>query len=511
MSEFKLQNQLCIMLATASLLGAIVTLGAQLSLADGDAPAAIAQCVYEQMRDRYAHANDADIRRLAVEGQRPELTEVLNLYQQLTGEDPALKALLPESEIYPLLADETMTYYPSILLQALRKMTAPAPVPIPAPVPVLGRVEQFRHALSEVLAGKVPAATIHARIAGLETHTPAAYRRAFGDMTLEEVQLLVHGGDPLHPTPDSLLGKFLAESGTQTVARSFRVGVPLPGQDAARIPLGPQRLVVGLDAANFPIFEKYFNRPELSWFFGHAQVSQGGKIFSYSKNGEAFGLPPSINEVLPVVLTKTTESQREAEYFQFMVKAKATPNWDFNNLATYPWRIPGYCTAGAWEACPQWIANMPIGDQLVDRYTFPGMRPEERHAQAVNRLPRPEGMSDADYNAFNAAPRVTPLNDYDVNNPAIQALWPRRHGPMSDYDKRLLRRVWGTSLGHQQFAYAVGLGTQSERQQFVNPGWVIVTLLGKTSVDRSPVVFVRVNDHTQPISPDFQPYYENPE
>jgi hypothetical protein len=105
------------------------------------------------------------------------------------------------------------------------------------------------------------------------------------------------------------------------------------------------------------------------------------------------------------------------------------------------------------------------------------------------------------------------LRPYDLKQAVHSAVfeegWPVRHGPISEADERLFHRVWSAPTGHEQLAYAVGLGKQNERAQFVNTGWVIKTFLGKAAVDRVPFAFVNVQNVAEPIARDFVPVYEN--
>jgi hypothetical protein len=95
---------------------------------------------------------------------------------------------------------------------------------------------------------------------------------------------------------------------------------------------------------------------------------------------------------------------------------------------------------------------MPIGDRLVDHYTFPGAPAGDLYAN--HHIPHVEGQSPEKYQRADAAPRVSPLRPY----------------PSEDAD---IKRVWSVP-GHEQFSYVIGMGKNQERGQFANPGWPLL-------------------------------------
>jgi hypothetical protein len=114
---------------------------------------------------------------------------------------------------------------------------------------------------------------------------------------------------------------------------------------------------------------------------------------------------------------------------------------------------------------------MPIGDVLVDGYFFPGLE---------------NGTADE------TKPRYQTLKPYQVEN--------ERH--------KILYDIW-TVPGHQQFSHVIGQGEANNTGEFASPGYVIHTLLGPTSEEYVPIVFVVVDD-VRTIPKAIQLQFEHP-
>src|SRR5690606_25244992 len=71
------------------------------------------------------------------------------------------------------------------------------------------------------------------------------------------------------------------------------------------------------------------------------------------------------------------------------------------------------------------------------------------------------------------------------------------------YPDSLVHRVWKVP-GHRQLSHVLGLAESNDRGEFASPGWVLVSLTGRATVRRVPVVFLMVGDHQAPIPPDFE-------
>lgn len=391
----------------------------------------------------------------ALEKPALKLVETREAYERLIRRLPALETPLKEAHVLRVLADLENEELALRLGRVLKNFEWRSQ----------GSLRQrLSQALRLELQGKVPAHQISERIDALfsasEVAYPRALRRALGDMNLQEVQLHFHGGKPLQPTADSLVGRYLHESGAATTVRSFSLGPEKPGQ------VGPERLVVAVSESSLPAFLKYFGGAEGFTVFGHALMVHEGRVVSYHHAGTPFRMPKLDHDnILPWVLLKSSEGRRLRQYLDLNARGAGTGYYD---VAKEPWsHLPNYCSMpGYWrQNCTHWIGNMPIGDERVLSYRFPSAQ----------------------------------------SGVAIQA----ELRPFESGDP-LVKRVW-KSPGNKQFGELVGLGEQNIDSELANPGWVMVSLSGPASVERVPVVFHLVHDHRAPISPDFVVRHEHPQ
>lgn len=390
--------------------------------------------------------------------------DTYNDYVALVQANRDVRNLLPTAFVEEILVNPEFRYYSKNLKEFLDHFKASSPSDIKTD-------ERFRLALRETLKGKVPESTIEIRISNLYGRSGGTrVIRALGDMTLGETQDLYYGSDPLHPSPESLVGQYLAETGATTQIRRFSLGPEKPGE------FGPERLVVSVSAASYASYQKLFSRMDSFNVLGHAYLIQNGKMTSYMHNGIDARMP-SVGNILPTIILKTTEGQRVEQYLNLMVTARLTKGGMYatymGNPVMEPWLIDGYCgTEVGYSNCTHWIGNMPIGDKLVRTYAFPALQ---------------EAWGNPN---LDKSPRIARLGSYQSDIP-------------------LMNRVW-KSPGNQQFGEVVGLGDANLRGDLANPGWVITTLIGPASAERVPVVFYIVNDHTQPIPENFVPIFERP-
>jgi hypothetical protein len=296
-------------------------------------------------------------------------------------------------------------------------------------------------------------------------------------MTLPEVQRLVHGGNPLAPTPESLLGQYIKETRAVTLVRTFDDAAAVEaGRPGAQ---GPAKLVVSVSAESFPVFMRIFKRPEWFSVVDHANLVHNGQLTTYS--GELMGdlrFPGTPFKPFPMMLLKTSEAQRMDQYLRLFRREGTRMGWE--NAASAPWRLKNYCAVSAWgTSCTQQIGNIPIGDKRVIEYTMPGPQPTVG-------LP-----------VLNPSPKVQ-----RIGGPAQPQMVPdpRASDP-------LLARVWKIP-GNQQLSEVIGQQGANLRGEMANPGWTISTLLGPTSVERVPAVFVIRPDHRAPLEADFIPHHE---
>jgi hypothetical protein len=383
---------------------------------------------------------------------RANAVATYNLYKELaSGAKSGIRARFDDHSVARILTDESSSGY-ILRLKALLEAYQQSD-------------ESFSTVLGKFLEGKVPARTIDSRVHNAIPGNMPGLHRALGEMELVEVQELTHGGDPLHPTPDSLLGKYIAETGAQTVIRTFSQTVAENG------PQGTEKLVVAMSANSFATHQKYFGNQN---FLIHTHGPQQGTLYvafdnkTYSWAGDRGDLRFSqVGSLWPHILLKTTEVERTRNYFALHSKNVG--------LAMRPWdSLQNYCARGAYNSCTHWIANLPIGDKKVDEYRYPGFVDN----YAANHLP--DYVQDP---AKDAAPRVKALEPHGNPDPLVQMVY--------------------QAPGHEQLAGVLSLMPQQEAAEFANPGYVLLTLTSRTETDRVPFVFVITNDHQEPLTADF--------
>src|SRR5690606_8823311 len=80
--------------------------------------------------------------------------------------------------------------------------------------------------------------------------------------SLQDVQRLTYGSDPLHPSPQSLIGQYLEATGASTLVRTFPAYPERDWDGRGEIPEGPEKLVVALSPPTLPIYLEIFGREE---------------------------------------------------------------------------------------------------------------------------------------------------------------------------------------------------------------------------------------------------------
>lgn len=333
---------------------------------------------------------------------------------------------------------------------------------------------------------RVPSSQIATRVDQFMSH-PSEFTRAavLGRLSLEDTAQLLHGGNPLAPHPESLLGRYIGETQAATVVRRF------PRDTNYNDLVSPERLVVAVSPQTLDAFRRLLaSRPEI---FGQLHTPEQGTLLVYflGRTGTYASLSqdfrfPTVGTMLPAILLSSTEGARLNQYFNL-----GTFFREDSILAQHPW-LTGFCLPSGYSSCTHWIGNMPIGDRRVSQYTLPG-RVDQYASNALladpvaDRAPRVSQLTPFQYN-FRARDNVT-LSDGRVLDSAAKA--------------RFLSRVWQTPDAPEQFANMLGLGEQNLAGEFANPGWVALSVLGGAPVERAPVVFVFVDNHTAPLANDF--------
>ncbi|MFZ4715856.1 MAG: hypothetical protein ACOYL6_19190, partial [Bacteriovoracaceae bacterium] len=244
---------------------------------------------------------------------------------------------------------------------------------------------------------------------------------------------------------------------------------------------GQEKLVVAVDAtmmedlklimADEHLFS-HLHQPRQ----GTLRIGHAGKSFYYGPGSYELDQYLSQGSIVPTVFLSSTEAQRMGQYMEGLA------NQNTFTLVQKPWLSNGYCAVGGYTSCTHWVGNIPIGDEVVNAYTFPGKVDE----YANNRInPDPE---------LDKLPRTQDLAPYE---------FPENYR-LTEEDKALIKRIWKVP-GNQQFAYSLGIGKANEYGQLANPGWVAHVFTSRIKVNRSPVIFFIVPNAKVPIAPDFDP------
>jgi hypothetical protein len=374
---------------------------------------------------------------------RIERAESLELY------DRAMRAartplIIGELDVLNLLSNPEMTYYHSRLKSALKSALADKSTK--------SMNQKILAALKRSLKNAVPKDSIDERIESFQKNEKDSLLRVLGQMDLKELQTLVYGTNLRNPSPDSLLGQYLSSTGATTSMRAFPKG--------PRRSDGEPKLVVSLSQRSFAKYKALFSTIN---YLIHVHSPQQGTLYvahegmsgSYA-NLQSEIRAPSPGALLPHILLTTSEGQRARLFFALGSQSSE---------AREPWDLENYCAKGGYSSCTHWFGNIPVGDKLVEGYTFPGKVDEH----AYNNVPR--------------TPRYRQLREYVSDNP-------------------LMKLVWKVP-GHEQLADVLGLQRANTSGEFANPGWVAYNLIGAADVDRVPIVFLTVGNHRKPIPRDF--------
>ncbi len=393
----------------------------------------------------------AVLRKESARNPNADFSIAFGLYDQAARMDPMLNAILSRESVFAMLLDPDYDYFARRLRFIFETM--------------IQNQDTFARSIEYTLEHYVPRATIGRRVRGVKKGMSLAQlQQALGEVTLEQMQQVLHGGSPLEPKPDSLLGRYLAETGAATVVRRFPTGPRgTPG-----LRLGPKKLVVAVSEESFAAFLKYFTRPEFLVHLhtpaqGTLMLAHNGKAGSYGDLSDDLRLP-KLGTLLPHVLLQTSEARRVARFFEL---AKVN-----QSAALEPWNNSPYCATGGYDSCTHWFGNIPLGDRRVHSYQFPG-RVDEHASNSVSEDP-----------SLDAKPRVSRLREY--KNP-----------------EELVHRVWQVP-GHEQLAGVLDQMPANLSGEFANPGWVAHVLTGKVSIDRVPVVFYVVSNHRRKFSENFK-------
>jgi hypothetical protein len=307
-----------------------------------------------------------------------------------------------------------------------------------------------------------------------------------GDLSLEETFRLFIGkpeelqrlaaDHQIQVAPDSLVGRYIQESGAAIGVRTYKETVPSVAGEA--LLEGPSRLAVQIDETTIPIWKKYFSNTQAYSVIGHGNLVFNGKVLLQTSNMlQSEMRKAQSNTPLPYVLLKTTEGARMERYLTAFRSAINHGKGFFPVTGYYesttrsPWnQIPGkdgkpYCDQkGAYSCCIHWHGNIPVGDDLVNDIILPG--PGNK-------------------------PVVCHLSPPDTSDPALAHV----------------RDVWTYPL-HKPISAVLGLAENNGLGDFAGSFNVIQTLLTRAPTERVPFVIHFVPDARMPVNPDGPLYFE---
>jgi hypothetical protein len=165
--------------------------------------------------------------------------------------------------------------------------------------------------------------------------------------------------------------------------------------------------------------------------------------------------------VAPAILLKDSEAERLHTYLNGVVS--------MGTNAVYPWNIAGYgWPKDAYTNCSSWCAHVPLGDEVMSEVL---------------------GTPKVDHHGSDFQPQGT-LVDFQV-----PTYFTTEQGV-------LLKKIWQAPT-HQRLLEVLGHDVRDGNH--TGTGWFVHLLMAGTGIERVPVVFIFVDDHTQvlpdPINP----------
>lgn len=291
-------------------------------------------------------------------------------------------------------------------------------------------------------------------------------------------------------TRESVVGEYLADAqrrglNPQTLVGTFDSG---PGKGGR----GERRLFVSVDAATAELANTWFgvNRHYLAHKHdphqGTLVMHHAGSNITYAGNHrDEARIISQVGSIVPLIVLSTSEASRTLNYFDL-------GNMTSSSRAKYPWslkdqstgRKKNYCRPGGYTSCTHWVGEMPIGDRVVDTYSFPG----QFDGSASQADPRAKDQ---------AALRTGPIGTYTHFDKPYDRT--EKIGSTTRVD-RLTRMVWKEGKGNEQLWQMLDAKQSLTEGEFANPGWVAYTLLGPAPMQRVPVVLIMRQDASQPLT-----------
>ncbi len=376
--------------------------------------------------------------------------------------DGVLNPLVVSRDVFSLFGDQDLPVFGERLARILDHMWAKS-----GPV----TTQSFSYSLRRSMIGsRIPTKLVDKGLRALKGGDVTSLRRALGNLTLAETREIYMGesGSGTSFTPDSLIGKYIAESGASVKL------MDVPDMNKQR-KYSEKKLFVAVSAESFPLFAKLFSARTFMSSLGHGAVLQGQKVTDVWGNVSDLRAMSEFTP-LPMVILKPSEGERLHRYVSAALNPRYS-NWD--NALKQPWRLmskdgKSYVEKGGYSCCTNYWGNIPIGDKLVDSYALPLVR---------------------EYG--------------DVPGGVRQPVKYSKLQKWEDAEESALKHIW-TVPGHQQLSDVLGHLERNVNGEFASPGWVIQTLMGEVSTERAPVIFIFMKNHKSDIPASPALHYEAP-
>lgn len=346
--------------------------------------------------------------------------------------------------------------------------------------------------LAHSLENVVPESGIQKRVNDLivsKGTSMKAIQRALGEMELDELQELVHGGNPLKPTPESLIGQYLSRTGATTLKYRFPTTAKVGDQYKT---FGEPKLVIAVSAASAAIYHELFSRPE--FLLQHHTPNQGtlmtvhNKVYgSYLDRDSVHDLTQVHSEgaILPHILLPSQEANR------MLLISEMGSRYSFLRES---WKVcPGYSPMGGYGSCTHWFGNLPVGRTIVRDAKHPGK------------------IDQWASNAVSESPQIGPFGSYTmeefIRNAEISM--GAQSTEMRTWANEVIPLVWNNNGQGANMSLSEMLGPKELQAnldgEYANPGYVVHRLTGNVGNDWVPFVIRVVLNHQKAMDPKFDP------
>ncbi len=318
---------------------------------------------------------------------------------------------------------------------------------------------------------------------------------ALGNLSaMQTYEQLVGKNGITNVSTDSLVGEFLQRTRELGVETSTLVGSFYTGPDATESS-EVRRLFLAVDSQTVELAQEIFgNNPHL--LMQDHQPNQGtlflhhaGQKVSYAKYDGFQNFLNKEGSMAPVIVTSSSEASNLTNYFSLGSLEKHRAQYPHRLGQSSADKVTPYCRFGGYHSCTHWFGEMAFGDRFVDSYSFPGNNKDDSYTNSWAGVDDPNAEDQK-------AIRTGPVGTYDtyIQTAAV--------GLETRLD-RLTRIVWTQGLGREQMWSKVGGEEPLRAGEFANPGWVFYNLVGVAPTELVPIVFVKVDRASDPLTQEF--------